>query len=144
MRLFNLAGCLAAVAVFLSGCGGGSGSAPSASTATSNGSPAVSTSSSGGSTSGSTSGSGTGSATISWTAPTANTDGSALTDLAGYHIHYGSSSGSMTQDVDVVSAGAQTYTISGLAAGTWYFAVSAYTSAGTESALSTVGSKTIT
>src|SRR6185437_145652 len=30
-----------------------------------------------------------GTATVSWTAPATNTDGSGLTDLAGYHLHYG-------------------------------------------------------
>lgn len=32
-----------------------------------------------------------GSATLSWTPPTKNTDGSRLTDLAGYKIYYGTS-----------------------------------------------------
>ncbi|MDE2050811.1 MAG: putative Ig domain-containing protein, partial [Gammaproteobacteria bacterium] len=40
----------------------------------------------------SSSGSGsTGTAAVSWTAPTTNSDGSALTDLAGYHVYYGTS-----------------------------------------------------
>jgi len=34
-----------------------------------------------------------GTALLSWTAPTENSDGSPLTDLAGYKIHYGSSHG---------------------------------------------------
>ena len=34
---------------------------------------------------------GTGTATLSWTAPTQNTDDSALTDLAGFRVYYGSS-----------------------------------------------------
>jgi len=45
--------------------------------------------------------------------------------------------------VQVASAGAVSYVLSNLASGTWYFAVSAYTSSGTSSALSTVASKTI-
>lgn len=84
-----------------------------------------------------------GTATLTWTAPTTNTDGSALTDLAGYHIHYGNSPGALSTVIDVANAGATSYTISSLASGTWYFAVSAYTTSGLESALSNSGSKSI-
>lgn len=91
----------------------------------------------------SSSGSGTGSAALSWTVPTTNTDGTALTDLAGFTINYGTNSGSMNQTVTVASAGTTDYTVQGLASGTWYFSVRAYTSVGTESAPSDVVSKTI-
>jgi len=84
-----------------------------------------------------------GSATLHWTAPTANTNGSALTNLAGYHIHYGKAPSSMTTSVTVASAGATSYTISNLASGTWYFAVNAYTTAGANGAFSNIGSKAI-
>jgi hypothetical protein len=89
------------------------------------------------------SGSGAGNATVSWTAPTANTDGSALTDLAGYRIYYGTSSNALNNVVPV-SIGVTSYVVEGLTSGTWYFAVRAYTTAGTESALSNIASKTIT
>ena len=82
-------------------------------------------------------------ATLTWTAPTTNTNGSALTDLAGYHIHYGSSPGALSTVIDVANAGATSYVVSSLASGTWYFAVSAYTTGGLESALSNSGSKSI-
>jgi hypothetical protein len=159
MRLAKLIFGLAAAGMLLSGCGGGSGSSAAATsdasaTAPSSTASDTAASSSTGSTSGSTSGSGsgsgtgtsapTGSATVSWTAPTDNTNGTALTDLAGFHIHYGTSSGSLTQEADVSSPSAVSDTINGLAAGTWYFAVSAYTTDGVESGLSAVGSKTIT
>ncbi|HET9108420.1 MAG TPA: putative Ig domain-containing protein [Steroidobacteraceae bacterium] len=84
-----------------------------------------------------------GTATLTWTAPTTNTDGSALTDLAGYHIHYGNSPGALSTVIDVANAGATSYVVSSLASGTWYFAVSAYTTSGLESALSNSGSKSI-
>lgn len=92
----------------------------------------------------SASSSATGTATLSWTAPTLNTDGSALTDLAGYVIYYGSDASNLVSTIDINAASTLTYTIEGLAAGTtYYFAVASVNSAGVESAQSTVGSKTI-
>lgn len=85
----------------------------------------------------------TGSATLSWTPPTQNTDGTSLTNLAGYRVVYGRSSSSLDQTIQIASAGLSTYTVTGLTSGTWYFAVKAYTSAGAESNVSNVGSKTI-
>lgn len=85
----------------------------------------------------------TGSATVSWVAPTTNSDGSPLTNLAGYTIHYGNSATALNQTVQVASASAVSYVLTNLSSGTWYFAVSAYTSAGTQSSLSSVASKTI-
>jgi hypothetical protein len=85
----------------------------------------------------------TGSAALSWTAPTQNTDGSSLTDLAGYKVYHGTSSTSLSDVMWVAGSSATTYTYTALAAGTHYFAVSAYSSTGTESGLSSLGTKTI-
>ncbi len=85
----------------------------------------------------------TGSADVSWTPPTTNTDGSTLTNLAGYNIYYGTSPSALTQKLQVTNAGLTDYVVSGLTSGTWYFAVTAYTTSGTESALSGIASKTI-
>lgn len=85
----------------------------------------------------------TGSATLSWTAPTENEDGTTLTNLAGYRIAYGTSASALTQTVQVTNPGLTTYVIDDLAQGTWYFAMRAYTSAGLESAQTNVVSKTI-
>ena len=86
---------------------------------------------------------GTGTATLSWAAPTQNTDGSSLTDLAGYRVYHGMNANSLTDMVQVPGAAAGSYTFTQLASGTHYFAVSAYTSSGAESSMSAVGSKTI-
>jgi len=96
-----------------------------------------------GSSTGSTSTSGPGTVTLSWIAPTGNTNGTPLTDLAGYHIHYGTSQDNLTKVIDLAGTGTTEYEVSGLAPGTYYFAVSAYTAMGTESAQSDVGNKTI-
>lgn len=86
---------------------------------------------------------GTGAATLSWTAPALNTNGSILSDLAGYHIYYGTSASALSQEADVAGAAATSYTVSGLNTGTYYFAVTAYSSQGTESMPSPTVSKTI-
>jgi hypothetical protein len=91
---------------------------------------------------GSTSGA-PGTVTLSWVAPTDNTNGTPLTDLAGYHIHYGTTPDNLTKSIDLTGTGTTEYEVSGLTAGTYYFSISAYTAIGTESAESTVANKTI-
>jgi len=84
-----------------------------------------------------------GAATVSWVPPTDNTNGSALTNLAGYTIHYGTSPANLTSLIEVAGATVTSYTVQNLAAATWYFAITAYNSSGEASALSAVASKTI-
>lgn len=81
-----------------------------------------------------------GSTTLSWDAPTTNTDGTPLTDLAGYKIHYGTSSGNYTKMIDVGNV--TTYVVSNLVPGTYYFTVTTYDTAGFESSYSNEISKT--
>jgi hypothetical protein len=85
----------------------------------------------------------TGSATLSWTPPTRNTDGSTLTNLAGYRIVYGNSPGSLNKTVQVANPGTMRYVVENLAAGTWYFSVRAYSTSGAESNTSNTASKTV-
>jgi hypothetical protein len=75
-----------------------------------------------------------GSADLTWTAPTRNEDGTALTNLAGYKVRYGTSPGALSQSVTVANPAATGTSIGGLAAGTWYFTVASYTNTGAESA----------
>jgi hypothetical protein len=84
-----------------------------------------------------------GAATLSWMPPTQNTDGSPLTNLSGYRIHYGTSASALNQVITLNNPGITTYVIENLAPATYYFALRSVTSAGTESALSAVASKTI-
>jgi hypothetical protein len=74
--------------------------------------------------------------TLSWQAPTENADGSALVDLKGYKVHYGSASKSYSEVIQVANAGLTTYVVQNLPAGLYYFAVTAYNGSGLESALS--------
>jgi hypothetical protein len=84
-----------------------------------------------------------GSATLSWTPPTQNTDGSALTNLAGYRVYWGPAVGNYTSSVTLNTAGVTSYVVESLAPGTYYFAVSAVNAGGVESTLSNSASKTI-
>lgn len=83
----------------------------------------------------------TGSAILSWTAPTTNEDGSALT-LSGFNIYQGASSGNL-QALATVDAVTLAYTVNNLASGMYYFAVTAVDVNGVESAYSNIESKTI-
>ena len=84
-----------------------------------------------------------GSATLSWTPPTSNVDGTPITNLAGYRIAYGQYSSNLTQSLDIPSPGVTSAVIENLATGTWYFAVKAYTTANVESDLSNLAQKTV-
>lgn len=86
---------------------------------------------------------GVGSATLSWIAPTENTDGTPLIDLAGYNIYYGTTSGSYTSEVTGISASVTTYVIDGLSVGTHYFVGTAFNEAGVESVFSNETAKVI-
>ena len=84
-----------------------------------------------------------GTAALSWTAPSDNANGSPITGLAGYNIYYGTDPSNMTKSIDVSGASTTTYVVTGLSAGTYYFAVSAYNSEGADGPLSNIGQKTI-
>ena len=84
-----------------------------------------------------------GSATLDWMPPTANSDGTVLTNLAGYTVYYGTSPSTLTESVKITNPGLASYTMSNLPSGTWYFAVTSYSSEGIESTRSGVVSATI-
>lgn len=83
-------------------------------------------------------------ALLAWTPPTQNTDGTSLTNLAGYRVNYGASAQSLVQAVQIANPATVNYTISNLTPGTWYFGVKAYTTQGSESALSNIVSRVVT
>ena len=134
----------------------------SSGTASSAAAPTITTPASG-TTSGTTSGTGTtttvassnksttpvkttttnGVATLDWLPPTENSDGSALTNLAGYTVYYGTSPESLTQSIKVTNPGLTAYSVTNLSSGTWYFAVTSYSSTGVESTRTGTVSTTI-
>lgn len=84
-----------------------------------------------------------GSATLSWSPPTQNSDGTALGNLAGYRVMYGRTSGNLDQTVSVDNPSVNRYMVENLSSGTWYFAVMAVNATGATSQLSNTASKTI-
>lgn len=95
----------------------------------------------GGKDGGGGSGSGTVNATITWTAPTQNTDLTPLTDLAGFKIYYSTEATVpiANRSVQTAAVGDTTAVVSGLQKNTrYYFAVSAYDTSFNESAISNI------
>jgi len=84
-----------------------------------------------------------GSATLTWIAPTERVDNTPLTDLVGFDVHYGQSSGNYSNKIAINNPGISTYMVENLPAGTWYFAVTARDSADQNSDFSNQGSTTI-
>lgn len=80
-------------------------------------------------------------AALSWNAVRANSDGTTLTDLAGYRLYVGTAPG--VYAAPVVLGNVTSHRLQGLAAGTYYFAVSAFDTAGNESLLSAEVSKVV-
>jgi Fibronectin type III domain len=73
---------------------------------------------------------------FSWVPPTENSNGTPITNLAGYKIHYGTASQDYTEVVAVSNPSLSRYVLDNLANGTYYFAITAYNSQGIESTLS--------
>jgi len=84
-----------------------------------------------------------GSAELAWQPPTANEDGSPLTDLSGYVIRYGKDAGALNQSVRIGNAGITAAVVENLIEGTWYFSLSSVNAAGVESRPTGYVSKTI-
>lgn len=89
---------------------------------------------------------GSGTAKATWTAPTQNTDGSALTNLAGFKLFYATSLAALPNASPVLINNklTTTYDVTGLGAGTWYFGLKAFSSTGVDSVMSNTASKVVT
>jgi len=80
---------------------------------------------------------------LMWTPPTQNTDGSPLTNLAGYKIYWGTTQGAYPNSATLNNPGLTSYVVGNLVPGTYYFAATAFNASGQESPLSNGASKTI-
>ena len=78
----------------------------------------------------------TGSAILGWIPPTRNEDGSALTDLAGFRIYWGSVPGSYAYSLTINDPGATRHVVEGLTSGSYSFVATAFDTSGNESRFS--------
>jgi hypothetical protein len=84
-----------------------------------------------------------GETTLTWEPPTENEDGTPLTDLAGFKIFWGTTTGDYPNSADIPDPTATTYTVQNLTPGEWRFVATAYNEAGTESQYSNEAVKNI-
>ncbi len=84
-----------------------------------------------------------GSATLSWTPPTQNIDGSSLTDLVAYKIYVGTSPGSYSQEIRIDNPSISTFVVDNLVPDTYYFTATAVNSRGMESEFSNMATKVV-
>jgi len=87
----------------------------------------------------------TGSMTLSWTAPSLRSDGTALAvaEIAGYTVYYGEAPDSYTNAVNIDGASVTSATITELPTGIYYVAVTARDTEGRESEYSSAILKTV-
>ena len=84
-----------------------------------------------------------GNATLSWNPPSENSDGSPLTDLAGYRIYYGRNPDYLTQVVVLDNPGLTRYVVENLTPARWHFEMTSVNAEGVESRRSQTAAKTI-
>jgi hypothetical protein len=84
-----------------------------------------------------------GSVTLSWTAPTQNTDGTPLSNLTAYKIYYGTSAGSYPNQVRIDNPGITSYVVDNLVPDTYFFVSTAINATGVESGFSNMASKVV-
>ena len=82
-------------------------------------------------------------ASLIWSQPSENTDGSRLTNLAGYVVRYGTSSTSLNSRISVASASATGVEITNLSPGNWQFQVAAVNTANVVGQFSAIVAKSI-
>jgi hypothetical protein len=84
-----------------------------------------------------------GSMSLSWSPPTENSDGSALTNLAGYNIYYGKAQGSYPNRIRISNPSVTSHLVENLLPNTYFVVATSYNTMGVESAYSNVARKTV-
>lgn len=84
---------------------------------------------------------GDGTAKLDWTAPLVDTDGKAVGTITGYNLFYGMNPASLDKKVSLLAT-PQTYTLTSLATGTYYFAMTTLVGS-EESARTNLASKNV-
>jgi len=82
-------------------------------------------------------------AALSWEPPTERADGTPLTDLASYRVYWSTSPDDFANSVTISNPGITSYLIEQLTPATWYFAATAFASAGFESRFSNIAAKVV-
>lgn len=88
-------------------------------------------------------GTATGAIMLNWLPPTERSDDSALTNLAGYKIYWGTAQGDYPNTVTIDTPGITSYMIEQLSPGTYYLVMTAFDAAGVESGRSSAVATTI-
>ncbi|HEU4601621.1 MAG TPA: putative Ig domain-containing protein [Steroidobacteraceae bacterium] len=79
---------------------------------------------------------------LQWDVPTVQ--GAPIADLGGYLIHYGTNADELVQTIQISNPSVNSYIVEGLPAGTYYFAVRAFTNDGEQGELSNIIQKRVT
>lgn len=79
-------------------------------------------------------GTATGGFTLMWDAPLTNTDGTTLTDLAGYRIYVGNESGDYNEIIELNNPGVTNHVFDQLTPGIYYVSIKAVDQSGNQSA----------
>lgn len=79
---------------------------------------------------------GSASVMLNWTPPTQNEDGSTLTDLAGYYIHYGETQGTYPNSIRIDNPSVSTYIVDNLTPNLYYFVATSFNESEIESQFS--------
>jgi hypothetical protein len=82
-------------------------------------------------------------ATLSWTPPTRNHNGSPLKDLAGYRIYVGRDPDALSRVIVLNNPGLTRYVVDNLSPATWHFAMTSFNRKGRESKRSETVSKQV-
>lgn len=77
---------------------------------------------------------------LQWDVPASMAQG----DVSGYLIHYGTDADALAQTIEIDNPTIDNYVVEGLAPGTYYFAVRAFTKTGEQGELSNVVEKRVT
>ena len=84
-----------------------------------------------------------GSVTLNWTPPTQNEDGTALTNLSGYRIYWGTTPGNYPNSVTIDNPGLSSYVVENLIPGTYVFVATSINASGMESVHSNSATKVV-
>lgn len=72
---------------------------------------------------------------LSWTAPAERENNTplSLSEIAGYRLYYGTKQGDYLNEINIEDGSAETYALTDLPKGTYYFVITTYDSEGRES-----------